>query len=85
MLYKRYYEAIPYFKKAKTICIKMFGQNHRDTLKVCENMANNYFYLGMKEDAIKEIDEAIAISINLLGEDNQKVKELKNRKNHFLK
>ena len=85
MSYKRYNEAIPYFKKAKTICIKMFGQNHRDTLKVCENMANNYFYLGMKEDAIKEIDEAIAISINLFGEDTPKVKELKERKNHFLK
>lgn len=85
MLYKRYYEAIPYYKKAKNICLTMFGKIHRDTLKVSENMANNYFYAGLKENAIKEIDEAIFISINLFGEDNPKVIELKDRKNYFLK
>lgn len=84
MLYSRYYEAIPYYKKAKTICLKMFGRNHRDTLKVCENMANNYFYAGMKEEAIKELDEAILIAINLFGEDNPKTKELKTKKEMFL-
>ena len=63
----------------------MFGQNHRDTLKVCENMANNYFYLKKKEEAIKVLDEAILIAINLFGEENPKTKELKTKKEYFLK
>lgn len=78
-------EAAELFEEARSILEKEYGPYHPDTLGVCSNLAGTYDAMGRLDDAIKILENVVAIRQEKLGTANSDVNAEKQRLAELLK
>ncbi|KAG4275167.1 hypothetical protein FPRO04_08829 [Fusarium proliferatum] len=59
------------YKKALEFCLATYGQEHIDTIRVCDNLSMNWARQGRFEEALHKIDETGRLSEKMFGRNHE--------------